>query len=467
MAADAPAGSERVAAELEAIAGPGSALPGAGADAKDDYFHDEALGLEPVVPQAIVWPQTAGHTREIVEWAIATGRPLTARGSGTGLSGACIPRPDGVVVSFERMNRILEVDEENHVAVVEPGVTLQQLDQATAAKGLVYPVFPGENSASLGGNVATNAGGMRAVKYGVTRHQVLGLHAVLGTGEAIRTGGKFVKATAGYDLTQLIVGSEGTLALVTEAIVRLYPRPRYGATVLAPFPSLPACTGAVPKLIQTGVGPLMVEYIDLVTMAALAQAGDLELGVPPAVQQQAVAYLVVVLENAHEDRLTGDTGQVADLLGAEGAIDVYVLPTGAGAQLIAARERAFWVAKAAGADDILDVVVPRADIASFMDEVAALAAETGSWVAGCGHAGDGNVHLSVFQPDPVKRAAVIESILRSGVGRGGAISGEHGIGLGKRKYLAAIEDPAKLALWRRIKTAFDPNNILNPGAIFE
>jgi glycolate oxidase len=148
-------------------------------------------------------------------------------------------------------------------------------------------------------------------------------------------------------------------------------------------------------------------------------------------------------------------------------MDVYVLPPHAGAQLITARERAFWVAKAAGADDIVDVVVPRADIAAFMDEVSALATATGSWVSGCGHAGDGNVHLSVFQPDPAKRHEVVEAILRAGVDRGGAISGEHGIGRGKREYLAAIEDPAKLALWRRIKVAFDPNNILNPGAIFE
>ena len=439
----------------------------AGDEAKDDYFHDEALGLEPVTPLAVVFPASAVQTRAIVELANRTGTPLTARGSGTGLSGACIPRPDGLVVAFDRMHSIIEIDEDNHVAVVEPGVTLQQLDEATDRKGLVYPVFPGESSASLGGNVATNAGGMRAVKYGVTRHQVLGLQAVLGTGEAIRTGGKFVKSTAGYDLTQLIVGSEGTLALVTEAILRLYPRPRFGATVLAPFSSLAACTGAVPRLIATGVGPLMVEYIDAITMAALSGAGDLELGVPAEIQERAVAYLVVVLENSHEDRLAEDTELVANLLADLDAMDVFVLPSGAGAQLISAREKAFWVAKAAGADDIIDVVVPRADIAAFMDEVAALATATGSWVSGCGHAGDGNVHLSVFQADPARRAEVIEGILRAGVDRGGDISGEHGIGRGKRRYLAAIEDPAKLALWRRIKTAFDPSNILNPGAIFE
>jgi glycolate oxidase len=455
----------RIVQELEGIVGVGQAV--SGTDAKEDYFHDEALGLSSERPKAVVFPGDTGQTREIVEWANRTSTPLTARGAGTGLAGACIPRSDGLVVSFERMNAVVEIDTDNHVAVVQPGVTLEQLDAATAQHGLVYPIFPGENSASLGGNVATNAGGMRAVKYGVTRHQVLGLQAVLGSGEVMRTGGKFVKSTAGYDLTQLIVGSEGTLALVTEAILRLYPRAPHTATVLAPFDSLVGCTSAVPKLIHTGVGPLVIEYIDVVTMSALAGSGNLELGVPAGIADKVLAYLVVVLENTDEDRLNEDTERVANLLAELGALDIFVLPPHAGAELITAREKAFWLAKAAGADDILDVVVPRADIAAFMEEVAALASETGSWVSGCGHAGDGNVHLSVFQADPEKRRDVVEGILRAGVARGGAISGEHGIGLGKKKYLQAIEDPAKLALWRRIKAAFDPNNVLNPGAIFE
>src|SRR5689334_2946750 len=165
------------------------------------------------MPLCVVRPANADEVAAIVKRCAEQSIPLTARGSGTGMSGACIPREDGVLVSFERMADVLEIDLENHMAVVQPGVTLQQLDVATAEHGLVYPVFPGENSASLGGNVATNAGGLRAIKYGVTRNQVLGLEAVLGTGEVIRTGGKFVKATSGYDLTQLIIGSEGTLAI--------------------------------------------------------------------------------------------------------------------------------------------------------------------------------------------------------------------------------------------------------------
>src|SRR5580765_3345078 len=243
----------------------GRAAVSTGEAIHDDYTRDEALTAVARHPLAVVRPGTAAEVARVIELAAEAGVPITARGSGTGLSGACIPVEGGIVVAFERMNKIIEIDLDNHVAVVQPGVTLEQLDQATRPHGLVYPVFPGENSASLGGNVATNAGGMRAVKYGVTRHQVLGLEAVLGTGEVIRAGGKFLKATTGYDITQLIVGSEGTLALVTEAIVKLYPRPAHAATVLAPFATLADVTAAVPKIVASGIGPLLVAHLDVIT----------------------------------------------------------------------------------------------------------------------------------------------------------------------------------------------------------
>nr|MBA3653767.1 FAD-binding oxidoreductase [Actinomycetota bacterium] len=336
----------------------------------DDYTHDEALGVAHQSPAAVVRPAATDAVAAIVRWANDHGVAITARGSGTGLSGAAQPQPGGIVVSFERMNRVLEIDEENHVAVVQPGVTLAELDDVTAAHGLVYPVYPGEYTASLGGNVATNAGGMRAVKYGVTRNQVLGVEAVLASGDVIRTGGRYVKSSTGYDLTQLIIGSEGSLALVTEAVLKLYPRPAHHATVLAPFRSLDDVMRAVPRVVASGVGPLILEYIDTLTMAGMTRTMGADLGVPDDVKEATVAYLVVMMENAVESRLDEDvqivSGQLVDL----GAVDAYVLPSTSATQLIEAREKAFWLAKAAGADDIVDVVVPRAAIAEFMARVA-------------------------------------------------------------------------------------------------
>jgi glycolate oxidase len=445
----------------------GAANVDTGVGVSEDDTHDEALTATPVRPLAVVRPGSTAEVAAIVKLARSRGVPLTPRGSGTGLSGGCTPVEGGMVVSFERMNRIIEIDAENHVAVVEPGVTLADLDAALLPHRLVYPVFPGEQSASLGGNVATNAGGMRAVKYGVTRHHVLGIEAVLGTGEVINAGGKFVKSTSGYDLTQLVIGSEGTLALVTRATLRLHPRPDHQATLLAPFATVRAIAESVPPILASGVGPLMVEYIDLVSMAGITANAGIDLGIPDGIRNQALAYLVIVLEDHHAERLEEDTQALAEQLAELGALDVYVLPAHAGTQMIEARERAFWAAKAAGADDIVDVVVPRASIPGYLDTVSELSSRTSSLVVGCGHAGDGNVHLSVWQSDPQVRHQLLHAIVAAGVSLGGAVSGEHGIGTEKRAYLAELEDPGKLALMGRIKAAFDPDGILNPGAIFD
>ena len=452
------------AAALAAIVGPDGV--DVGPAVSEDAGHDEALGVDPVVPVAVVRPTSTAQVAAVVTWAAGLGVPLTPRGSGTGLSGGAVPAAGGVVVSFERMAAICEIDEANHVAVVEPGVTLAQLDAALAPLGLVYPVQPGEDSASLGGNTATNAGGMRAVKYGVTRHHVLGVEAVLGTGEVISAGGRYVKATSGYDLTQLLIGSEGTLALITRVILRLHPRPAHRSTVLAPFATIDQIAAAVPAVVASGVGPLLVEYLDLISMAGITAAAGIDLGIPADIQATALAYLVVVLEDHHADRVEEDTEQLALQLSGLGALDVYVLPPHAGADLIAARERAFWASKAAGADDLVDVVVPRASIPDYLAAVADLAADSGSLITGCGHAGDGNIHLSIFQPDPTVRRRVVHDVLAAGVALGGAVSGEHGIGTAKRAAFEELADPVTLALMRRIKAAFDPAGILNPGTIF-
>ncbi len=451
--------------QLVALLGPDRVVTGA-AIAEDDC-HDESLTAAWHTPDVVVLPRSTDEVAAVIRQARLAEVPVTARGSGTGLSGACVPRRGGILIAFREMASILEIDTDNQVAVVQPGVRLDQLDEATIPHGLVYPVFPGESSASLGGNVATNAGGMRAVKYGVTRHQVLGVEAVLGTGEVIRTGGKFVKATTGYDLTQLVIGSEGTLAIVTEATLRLYPRLPHAATVLAPFRDIVAVAAAVSRIVASGIAPLILEYIDMISMAGITAASGLELGIAPAVRDAALAYLVVVLESLDQSRLDDDIEKLGDLITELGALDVYVLPPRAATALIEARERAFFAAKAAGANEIIDTVVPRAQIPEFLSQVATIAEATGSMVVGCGHAGDGNVHLSVFQPDPERREQVLREVFTAGAALGGAISGEHGIGTEKRSHFLALEDPAKLALMARIKTAFDPDGILNPGVLVD
>ncbi len=415
-----------IVAELAQVVGQNHVAEGP--DIPEDLLHDESLHPAGVTPLAVVHPGTPEEVRDVLLLASKAGIPITARGSGTGLSGAAIPEPKGIILSLQRMNQILEIDLENHIARVQAGVTLAQLDEALRPLGLVYPVFPGENSASLGGNVNTNAGGMRAVKYGVTRHHVLGLELVLATGEILHSGGKYVKASSGYDLTQLVIGSEGTLAVVTEVILKLQPRRSSSATVLIPFRTLAEVAAAVPKVVASGVDPMIVEYIDLLTMAAIQAEFELPLGIPDSIKEEALAYLVVVLESNHENRLEEDVEFLAALVGDLGALDVYVLPPKAATDLIEAREKAFYLAKGAGANEIVDVVVPRAAIPIFMERVAAVAAEQGSWIAGCGHAGDGNVHLSVFQASPERLHETMRMLYRVGHELGGAVSGEHGLG---------------------------------------
>src|SRR6201990_2277762 len=235
----------------------------------EDYFHDEVLTTAPQKPAYVAKPASAEEVSQLLKAAAEHKVPVTARGSGTGLSGAATPREDGLVISFERMNAVLEVDTINQVAVVQPGVTLTELDAATGDSGLSYMVQPGELSSSVGGNVGTNAGGLRAVKYGIGRHNVVGVEAVLPTGALIPTGGKIAKVSTGYDLTQLIVGSEGTLALATEVIVKLHPRLDHAATVLAPLAGFDQVVEAVPKILASGLVPYILEYIDNMTMAAL------------------------------------------------------------------------------------------------------------------------------------------------------------------------------------------------------
>lgn len=438
-----------------------------GADINPDDLHDESLHPEPRIPLAVVRPRSTADVVAIARSASAHGIPLVPRGSGTGLSGGAKPVSGGIVVSFDAMKSVVGIDVNDHVAVVQPGITLRELDEALAGTGLQYPVYPGEMSGSLGGNINTNAGGMRAVRHGVTRQHVLGLEAVLIDGTVLRTGAPVVKSSSGYDLTQLLVGSEGTLALVTEVTLRLSPRMENSATVLVPFATLEEVTNVVPSIISSGLQPSILEYLDILTMGSVTSRSGLELGVDADVASRTLAYLVIVLETRTREQLDRDVEDLGTHVLAAGALDVYVLPDGSGQRLIEAREQAFWVAKEAGAHEIIDVVVPRSAVPTYLADIMKLAAEYETFVAGCGHVGDGNIHLSVYQADHERRDAFLHELFARGVAIGGAISGEHGIGRDKQRPFLALTDETALELQRSIKSVFDPRGLLNPYRLLD
>ena len=456
---------DKAVERLRAIVGKENVL--VGDEITEEYGRDEALTVKPRLPEVVVKPGATEEVAKILSLAYEEKIPVTPRGGGTGLSGGCVPVPGGVLLSLERMNRILEIDEENYVAVVEAGVTLADFYKAVEARGLYYPIYPGEVSSTVGGNVATNAGGMRAVKYGVTRHFVLGLEAVLPGGEIIETGGKYVKVSTGYDLTQLIVGSEGTLAVVTKVILRLLPRPKATTTLLIPFKDLNDGIRAVPVILKSGLIPVTIEFLEKLGLNSMEDYVGRKVPISERVRDEAEAFLLIVLEAKNSEEAFRDAEFISDICMKNGAIDVFIPPTErAGRELLELREKAFYAAKDAGATDLVDIVVPRGEIPKFVEQMREISIKYATMIAGAGHAGDGNVHLAILEQDADKLSRVLREIYRVGKTLGGAISAEHGIGSEKRKYLLEMEDKVKIELMRRIKKAFDPNNILNPGKIF-
>lgn len=437
------------------------------AEGRENYARDETTGIKPVLPEVVVKPDNTTAVSQIMKLAAEKQIPVTPRGAGTGLSGGAVPIYGGITLSLERMNKIREIDRDNFTATAEAGVTLTDLYAAVAEQGLYYPPSPGEKSATVGGTVATNAGGMKAVKYGVTRHFVLGLEAVLPTGEIINTGGKFVKCSTGYDLTQLITGCEGTLAVITSVTLRLSTPPGKSEILFIPFHNLHDAINTVPEILREGIFPVGIEFMErsIVNMVEKFTGKELPF-------HDYDAYLMIFVEADTEENVHRMANEVGAICLKRGAIDIY-LPGSERAKrnLVEAREKFHPALVHNGILALADVVVPRSRIADFVEQANAIASKYEMALIASGHAGDGNVHLHLMGEQTEANRETAEKILREiyilGASMGGTISGEHGLGFAKKGYLPLAESAAKIELMKRIKRAFDPHNILNPGKVID
>lgn len=455
---------EGIIAALTGITGAGNVLTGADCE---NYARDETPDAVPVMPAIVVRPETTAEVSAIMKLADTRRIPVIPRGGGTGISGGAIPVPGSIVLSLERMNRVLEIDRDNFVANVQPGVILSDLYTAIEEQELYYPLYPGEIHSSVGGNVATNAGGMRAVKYGVTRHFVLGLEAVLPNGDVITTGGKYVKCSTGYDLSQLIAGSEGTLAVITSVLLKLIPPPGKKEVIFVPFDSLVNAIATVPAILKSGSLPVGLEFMerDIIEMVEKYTGKEFPM-------RGYEAYLMIIVEAESEEAIHAVATELGEICLNNGAIDIF-MPGSERAKrnLLEMREKFYLAVCSFGKPEIVDAVVPRSRIADFIGQVSALAAEYNVKLISYGHAGDGNVHLHPMKEDtPASDARVkklLQKLFETAVALGGTISGEHGLGTVKKKYLPLAADRAKIELMKRIKQAFDPNNIMNPGKVLD
>jgi glycolate oxidase len=437
----------------------------------EPYSHDETPGFS-VIPKVAVKPENTEQISEIMRFANENRIPVTPRGGGTGLSGGAVPSSDGIVISFERMNRIREIDTENLMAVVEPGVITAELAAEARKRDLLYAPDPASiDDCTIGGNIAECAGGMRTVKYGTTRDYVVGLEAVLPTGEIMRCGGKLVKNVTGYDLISLLTGSEGTLAIVTLATLRLLPLPTTRVSLFIPYSDIDQAARTVQQILDHRIIPSAIELMEHEAIKVAEEHLDRKL--PFNVPQTYTCILLIEIDGKREDQVERDYNEIGDIALDTGALDVFVGKSPSDQnKLWQARRAVSEALKSRGGRVHQDIVVPPSQVPSFLRGIEKLKKKYGLRMVNYGHIGDGNVHVNILKENTPedewceKIPRLVRDSFELGLSLGGMISGEHGIGLEKKPYLSMALSETHIQLMRQIKKVFDPNNILNPGKIF-
>ncbi len=432
------------------------------------HSRDETEDLQ-FSPEVIITPLSGQQISQILKFANEYRIPVTPRGGGTGLSGGALSVYGGICLSLAKLNKIIEIDRKNFQAVVEPGVITQVFQEEVEKQGLFYPPDPASRgSCQLGGNLAECSGGPRAVKYGVTKDYVLGLEAVLPTGEIINTGGRVLKNVTGYNLTQLIIGSEGTLAIITKIIFRLIPLPKHKKVILAAFASLEDATDAVANIFQQGITPSAIEFMEKAAVKAAEEKQDKKFP-----NGDAEAQLFIEVDGNYIEQLDNDIMQIGEVIGEFNPLDVLLAEDEAKVSDVWALRRGIGEAvKSISPYKEEDTVVPRANMTKLVKGVKEICGKFGITSICYGHSGDGNIHVNILKDkldDKTWESNIddaVKEIFELTVALGGTISGEHGIGYSQKKYLPIAVKGTELELMRRIKKTFDPGGILNPGKIF-
>ena len=433
----------------------------------EDYSHDE-MGAVHQFPDLLIEAVSTEQVAAVLRYANERRLPVTPRGQGTGLVGAAVALHGGIMLSTARMNRILELDEDNLTLTVEPGVLLMEIAKFVEERDFFYPPDPGEKSASIGGNISTNAGGMRAVKYGVTRDYVRGLEVVLANGDIIEVGGKIVKNSSGYSIKDLIIGSEGTLGFVTKALLKLLPLPKKAISLLIPFADLATAIETVPVIIRSKYIPTAIEYMEQPVILCAEQYLGKKFP-----DHSSDAYLLLTFDGNSREEVEAIYEKVAEICLQAGARDVLISDTDERQTSIWSARGAFLEAIKASTTEMeeCDVVVPRNHVADFVKYTKEVEQKVGVRLSGFGHAGDGNLHVYVLRDDldsetyARKLSEAFDLLYAKAHELGGQVSGEHGIGFAKKDFLAESLGEVSMNLMRNIKHAFDPNGILNPGKV--